>query len=138
MIAWLAGEHWRSVNPHITWLWWDVGEAVMIAVRDKSSAYARGIRFHVQFGMLFIRLPSGRDLCYAKSRIGENQFGFPAATYMSAGATRKWKRIKFYGLKFVWGISRVHFHEGHRPPENAGTNHESSGGTFEHAGTEAL
>ncbi len=134
VIAWLAGEQWCSANLHINRLWWDVGKAFVTAVQNKTSAYARSIRFHVQFGMLFHPpAPFGRDLCYAKSRIGENQFSFPAATYMCAGATKKWKRIEFYGLKFVWGISRVHFHEGYGSPENAGTNHESSGGTFEHA-----
>ena len=92
------------------WRWWDVDEAVMTAVRDKTSTYANGIRFHVQSGMLFIHLPSGRDLCYAKPRLGENQFGSPAVTYMGVGATKKWERIKSYGPKFVenivQGISR--------------------------------
>ena len=103
-------RQWRSANPHITRLWWDVDEAVMTAVRDKTSAYAHGIRFHVQSGMLFIHLPSGRDLCYAKPRIGESQFGSPAVTYMGVGATKKWERIESYGPKFVenivQGISR--------------------------------
>ena len=103
-------RQWRSANPHITRLWWDVDEAVMTAVRDKTSTYAHGIRFHVQSGMLFIHLPSGRDLCYAKPRIGENQFGSPAVTYMGVGVTKKWERIESYGPKFVenivQGISR--------------------------------
>ena len=103
-------RQWRSANPHITRLWWDVDEAVMTAVRDKTPTYAHGIRFHVQSGMLFIHLPSGRDLCYAKPRIGENQFGSPAVTYMGVGATKKWERIESYGPKFVenivQGISR--------------------------------
>ena len=54
--------------------------------------------------MLFIHLPSGRDLCYAKPRIGENQFGSPAVTYMGVGATKKWERIESYGPKFVENI----------------------------------
>ena len=103
-------RQWRSANPHITQLWWDVDEAVMTAVRDKTSTYAHGIRFRVQSGMLFIHLPSGRDLCYAKPRIGENQFGSPSVTYMGVGATKKWERIESYGPKFVenivQGISR--------------------------------
>ena len=82
----------------------------MTAVRDKTDTYAHGIRFHVQSGMLFIHLPSGRDLCYAKPRIGENQFGSPAVTYMGVGAMKKWERIESYGPKFVenivQGISR--------------------------------
>ena len=57
-----------------------------------------------------IHLPSGRDLCYDKPRIGENQFGSLAVTYMGVGATKKWERIESYGPKFVenivQGISR--------------------------------
>ena len=103
-------KQWRRANPHITQLWRDVGDAVMTAVRDKTQTGTHGIRFRVQSGMLFIRLPSGRDLCYAKPRIEENRFGSPAVTYMGVGATKKWERIESYGPKFVenivQGISR--------------------------------
>ena len=101
---------WRESNPNIVKLWWAVDDAVMKAIREKTTTRTHGITFTVRSGMLFIALPSGRQLSYVKPRIGENQFGSPAATYMGAGSTRKWERIESYGPKFVenivQGISR--------------------------------
>ncbi|MGX8705013.1 MAG: DNA polymerase [bacterium] len=92
---------WRESNPNIVKLWWAVDEAVMKAVRDKTTTHTHGITFTVRSGMLFITLPSGRQLSYVKPRIGENRFGSPSVTYMGAGNTKKWERIESYGPKFV-------------------------------------
>lgn len=95
---------WRTANPMIVKLWWAVDDAVMTAIRMKSSTATHGIRFTCQSGMLFITLPSGRQLSYVKPRIGENQFGSPAATYMGLSAARQWDRLESYGPKFVENI----------------------------------
>ena len=95
---------WRTANPMIAKLWWAVDDAVMTAIRVKSSTETHGIRFTYQSGMLFITLPSGRQLSYVKPRIGENQFGSPAATYMGLSAARQWDRLESYGPKFVENI----------------------------------
>lgn len=95
---------WRTANPMIVKLWWAVDDAVMTAIRVKSSTETHGIRFTCQSGMLFITLPSGRQLSYVKPRIGENQFGSPAATYMGLSAVRQWGRLESYGPKFVENI----------------------------------
>lgn len=95
---------WRTANPMIVKLWWAVDDAVMTAIRVKSSTETHGIRFTCQSGMLFITLPSGRQLSYVKPRIGENQFGSPAATYMGLSAARQWGRLESYGPKFVENI----------------------------------
>ena len=103
-------QSWRASNPNIVKLWWDVDDAVMAAVREKTSVKTHGLVFTARAGMLFITLPSGRQLAYVKPRIGENQFGSPAVTYMGTGGTKKWERIESYGPKFVenivQGISR--------------------------------
>ena len=54
--------------------------------------------------MLFITLPSGRQLAYVKPRISENQFGGDCVTYMGVGGTKKWERLESYGPKFVENI----------------------------------
>ena len=95
---------WRSANPNITRLWWDVDRAAMSAVRDKTFTETHGIRFGYQGGMLFVTLPSGRRLAYVKPRIGLNQFGSDCVTYEGVGATKKWDRIESYGPKFVENI----------------------------------
>ena len=103
-------QAWRTSNPSIVKLWWDVDDAVMTAIREKTTTRTHGLTFAVRSGMLFITLPSGRQLSYVKPRIGENQFGSPAATYMGVGGMKKWERIESYGPKFVenivQGISR--------------------------------
>ena len=95
---------WRQSNPHIVKLWWDVDKAAMKAVRQKTATETHGIRFTYQSGMLFITLPSGRNLVYVKPRIGVNQFGSDAITYEGVGGTKKWERIESYGPKFVENI----------------------------------
>lgn len=95
---------WRTANPMIVKLWWAVDDAVMTAIRVKSSTETHGISFTCQSGMLFITLPSGRQLSYVKPRIGKNQFGSPAATYMGLSAARQWGRLESYGQKFVENI----------------------------------
>ena len=97
-------DAWRTSNPMIVKLWWAVDDAVMTAIRMKSSTETHSIRFTCQSGMLFITLPSGRQLSYVKPRIGENQFGSPAATYMGTNAARQWDRLESYGPKFVENI----------------------------------
>lgn len=97
-------DAWRSANPKIVKLWWEVDDAVMKAIRDKTRTKTHGILFSCQSGMLFITLPSGRHLAYVKPRIGENQFGSPAATYMGTNSAKQWARLESYGPKFVENI----------------------------------
>jgi DNA polymerase len=95
---------WRQSNPRIVKLWWDVDKAAMTAVRQKTTTETHGIRFAYQSGMLFITLPSGRNLVYVKPRIGTNRFGSDCVTYEGVGGTKKWERIESYGPKFVENI----------------------------------
>lgn len=69
-----------------------------------KTAKTHGIVFSARSGMLFITLPSGRQLAYVKPKIGENKFGDSCITYESVGGTKKWERIDSYGLKFVENI----------------------------------
>ena len=97
-------DAWRTANPQIVKLWWEVDRAVTRAVGDRTATETHGIRFTCQSGMLFITLPSGRRLAYVKPRIGENQFGGTAVTYMGTNAAKQWARLESYGPKFVENI----------------------------------
>ena len=97
-------DSWRAANPNIVRFWWDVDRAVKKAVKQREPSVLRGIRFECRSGMLFITLPSGRRLSYAKPRIGENRFGGESVTYEGVGGTKKWERIESYGPKFVENI----------------------------------
>lgn len=97
-------DAWRQSNPRIVQFWWDVDKAAMEAVRYKRTNSTHGITFSCQSGMLFITLPSGRQLSYVKPRIGENKFGGQCITYEGVGGTKKWERLDSYGPKFVENI----------------------------------
>lgn len=97
-------DAWRTANPNIVQLWWDVDEAVKTAVKMHITTETHGLKFIWKSGMLFIELPSKRRLCYVKPRIGENRFGGESVTYEGIGATKKWERLESYGPKFVENI----------------------------------
>ena len=92
---------WREASPHITELWWAVDKAVKKAIKEKTTTETHGLKMSYEAGFLFIKLPSGRCLAYAKPRIGENQFGGESVTYMGINAQKKWDRLESYGPKFV-------------------------------------
>ncbi|WOC31862.1 MULTISPECIES: DNA polymerase [Caproicibacterium] len=97
-------DAWRQSNPHIVKFWWAVDRAVMDAVTRKTTTKTHGIVFSARNGMLFITLPSGRDLAYVKPKVGTNKFGGDCITYEGIGGTKKWERLDSYGPKFVENI----------------------------------
>ena len=97
-------DAWRQSNPHIVSFWWDIDRAVKKAIKERMPQTVYGIKIFCQSGMLFITLPSGRNLSYVKPRIGENRFGGESVTYEGIGGTKKWERLESYGPKFVENI----------------------------------
>lgn len=101
-------DAWRQSNPNIVKFWWDVDRCVKKTVKERVPTETNGIQFRYQSGMLFILLPSGRQLSYVKPRIGENKFGGESVTYEGIGGTKKWERIESYGPKFVENIVQAY------------------------------
>lgn len=97
-------DAWRQTNPNIVKFWWDVDRAVMEAVKYKHITSSYGLTFSCRSGMLFITLPSGRNLAYVKPKVGTNKFGGECITYEGIGSTKKWERLDSYGPKFVENI----------------------------------
>ena len=97
-------DAWRQSNPRIVEFWWSVDRSVMEAVRYKHTTSCYGLTFSCRSGMLFITLPSGRNLAYVKPKVGTNKFGGECITYEGVGATKKWERLESYGPKFVENI----------------------------------
>lgn len=94
-------DAWRQTNPNIVKFWWDVDRAVKEAVKYKHTTSSYGLTFSCRSGMLFITLPSGRNLAYVKPKVGTNKFGGECITYEGIGSTKKWERLDSYGPKFV-------------------------------------
>lgn len=103
-------QAWRTASPNIVRFWWAVDRAAKQAVFQKEKAKVGNLTFRYESGFLFIMLPSGRELAYAKPRKGQNKFGEDAITYEGVGGTKKWERLETYGPKLVenivQGISR--------------------------------
>ena len=97
-------QQWRSANPHITKLWWDVDAAAMKAFTEGVPTHVGQITFTRHSGMLFIQLPSGRKLCYVKPRLEDNRFGRKSLTYEGVGESKRWTRIETYGPKLVENV----------------------------------
>ena len=95
---------WRQANPNITKLWWDIDKAAIKVVKEKSCEVVGKIKIYYERGIMFITLPSGRNLSYIKPRLETNKFGREGITYEGIGATKKWERIETYGPKLVENI----------------------------------
>ena len=94
-------DAWRASNPCIVQLWWDIDSAAMKCVKQHLPAEAYGVRFDYKSGILFMTLPSGRQLAYPKPKIGINRFGSETITYEGVGTQKKWMRLESYGPKLV-------------------------------------
>ena len=100
-------DAWRAANPHIVDFWWAVDRAAKDCIKERSKKVTHGIKFICQSGMMYIELPSGRRLAYAKPCIGENKFGGESITYMGLNTAKKWVRIESYGPKLVENITQA-------------------------------
>lgn len=97
-------NQWRASNPHITKFWWDVDTAAVKAVKERTSVTYGKLCFTYRSGILFITLPSGRNLSYIKPRMTQNRFGRESLSYEGVGESKKWMRIETYGPKLVENI----------------------------------
>ena len=97
-------DSWRNANPHIVQYWWQIDQAVKQAVKCRIPTKVGPLKICCRSGMLFIDLPSGRRLAYAKPQIGMNRFGGESITYMGLDSAKKWTRLESYGPKFVENI----------------------------------
>jgi DNA polymerase len=95
---------WRNANPHIVRFWYEVGNAAMKAIKEKTTVPLGKLVFAYERGILFIRLPSGRRLSYIKPRIGTNRLGGDSITYMGINSAKKWDRLETFGGKLTENI----------------------------------
>ena len=101
---------WRSSNKHIVNLWTIVENAAVTAINTgRSVEINRGIIFKMKYGMLTVKLPSGRVMCYPRIRIGEeSDYGGgtkEVIEYEGMNQTTKtWGTIRTYGGKMTENI----------------------------------
>ena len=71
-------DAWRAANPNIVALWSALDRAARTVIRRKTSAYVGKVTLYWQDDKMFMRLPSGRNLCYQSPHFTENRFGSDA------------------------------------------------------------
>lgn len=102
---------WRESNPYITKLWKAVEKAAIAAIKTgETITIHRGIQVYFKWGMLMIKLPSGRSICYPRARVeierDDNWRGtHEVIVYEGLNqTTKKWGAIRTYGGKLTENI----------------------------------
>lgn len=104
-------DHWRTANPNIVKLWRSYEVAAKAVIRDRRpiSKHIKGtdappLVFSYKGGNLFIKLPSGRKLCYYGARVDEGDDLREHITYEGIGLTKQWERLETWGGKLVENV----------------------------------
>lgn len=100
-------DAWRAANPKIPKLWRTCELAAKTAIREHRTVRVNhGIAFSYINGNLFIKLPSGRKLCYWDTRLKlDPRDGREHIVYMGVNQeTKRWGETETYGGKLVENI----------------------------------
>ena len=100
-------DAWRAANPKIPKLWRTCELAAKTAIEEhRTVRIAHGIAFSYINGNLFIKLPSGRKLCYWDTRLKlDPRDGRDHIVYMGVNQeTKQWGETETYGGKLVENI----------------------------------
>lgn len=96
-------ENWRRANPNIVQFWKDVQRAAIKALKTRSTIKLGKLKFKRSKGFLFIQLPSGRNLAYAKASVEAGDYG-DKIVYEGQGDKAYFTRQETYGGKLVENI----------------------------------
>ena len=97
---------WRAANPQIVKVWDEMENAAMTAIVTRKEQLATpqdlAFRFNPSDRCLYMRLPSGRELCYQNARIGINDKGKEGLLYDGVNqVTRQWGATSTFGGKLT-------------------------------------
>lgn len=100
-------DQWREANPRVVKLWRTCEMAAKAAIQEhRTVRILRGIEFSYINRNLFIKLPSGRKLCYWDTRLKQDDYtGRLSIVYMGVNQeTKQWGETETYGGKLVENI----------------------------------
>lgn len=97
-------DAWRSANPAIVKLWWELEAKTVEAIQTRTPQHHAGLIIAATRELLTIQLPSGRKLAYQQPKLEVNQFGRDAITYMGLTPSRKWGKLETYGGKLTENV----------------------------------
>lgn len=98
-------QMWRNAHPATVDLWAAYENAYRQATLNPGKVFRAGRCAFARTGnWLRVRLPSGRELCYASPRVSDKG----ELSYMGMNQySRKWQRLKTYGGKLTENIDQA-------------------------------
>ena len=95
-------DQWRTASPNICAIWSSLDYAMKRCIVHRATTVDKvgGVRFRWDNGIVWMRLPSGREMAYYHPEYGESRYtkGKMTISYMGVGQkTRKWERIETWG-----------------------------------------
>ena len=103
-------DQWRGANPNVVKLWRNCELAARTVIEEHRTVRLKnGIAFSYINGNLFIKLPSGRKLCYWNTRLMmDPRDGREHIVYMGVNQeTKQWGETETYGGKLVENITQA-------------------------------
>lgn len=94
-------DAWRAANPNIVAFWNALDRAARAIIRRKTSARIGKVALYWQDDKMFMRLPSGRNLCYQSPHFTENRFGNDAIGYYAPNAAGQMVVQETFGGKLA-------------------------------------
>ncbi len=94
-------DAWRAANPNIVAFWNALDRAARTVIRRKTSARIGKVALYWQDDKMFMRLPSGRNLCYQSPHFTENRFGSDAIGYYAPNAAGQMVVQETFGGKLA-------------------------------------
>ncbi|ESA51672.1 TPA: DNA polymerase [Streptococcus pyogenes] len=96
-------DDWRRANKKIVQFWKDVQRAAIKAIKSRAPIKLGKLRFRYRKGFLFITLPSGRNLAYARAKVEPGDYG-DKIVYEGQGDKAYFTAQETYGGKLVENI----------------------------------
>ena len=103
-------DQWRGANPSVVKLWRNCEMAARTVIEEHRTVRLKnGIAFGYINGNLFIKLPSGRKLCYWNTHLKmDPRDGREHIVYMGVNQeTKQWGETETYGGKRVENITQA-------------------------------
>ena len=94
-------DAWRAANPNIVAFWSALDRAARTVIRKKTSARVGKVTLYWQDDKMFMRLPSGRNLCYQSPHFTMNRFGSDAIGYYAPNAAGQMVVQETFGGKLA-------------------------------------
>lgn len=99
-------DQWRSTNPAIVALWYALEAAVKECISTRTIQHLNGLSIDYGYSMLFIKLPSGRELAYPKALIRPHSkfVGSEEIAYSELNPDGSWRTVSTYGGKLTENV----------------------------------